>query len=33
MLCRKVVDRTGDKTKAAGLLGISKPTLYNKLKS
>lgn len=33
MLIRKVVKRTRDKTKAAGLLGISKPTLYSKLRN
>ena len=33
MLCKKVVDKTNDKTKAAGLLGISKPTLYSKLRN
>lgn len=33
MLCKKVVDKTHDKTKAAGLLGISKPTLYSKLRN
>ncbi|GEM_PF-1357917 len=31
-LARKMVDRIGDKTKAAALLGISKPTLYSRLK-
>ncbi|MBD3180516.1 MAG: tetratricopeptide repeat protein [Candidatus Latescibacteria bacterium] len=29
---RKVVDMVGDKTKAASILGISKPTLYKRLK-
>jgi transcriptional regulator with GAF, ATPase, and Fis domain/tetratricopeptide (TPR) repeat protein len=32
-LISKVVEKTGDKTKAAQVLGISKPTLYNHLKS
>ena len=33
LVIRKTVDRVRDKTKAAALLGISKPTLYNKLKN
>jgi transcriptional regulator with GAF, ATPase, and Fis domain len=33
MLIRKIVEKTGDKTKAAALLGISKPTLYSKLRN
>ncbi|MCK4235824.1 MAG: sigma-54-dependent Fis family transcriptional regulator, partial [Candidatus Krumholzibacteria bacterium] len=32
MLVHKMVEQIGDKTKAATLLGISKPTLYAKLK-
>jgi DNA-binding NtrC family response regulator len=32
MLVHKLVDKIGDKTKAAALLGISKPTVYSKLK-
>ena len=32
-LIGKVVERTGDKTKAAQILGISKPTLYSHLRS
>jgi transcriptional regulator with PAS, ATPase and Fis domain len=32
MIVRKVVEKTGDKTKAAAILGISKPTVYAKLK-
>ncbi|MBN1163243.1 MAG: sigma 54-interacting transcriptional regulator [Candidatus Krumholzibacteriota bacterium] len=32
-LINKVVETTGDKTKAAKILGISKPTLYSKLKN
>ncbi len=31
-LIHKVVEKTGDKTKAARILGISKPTLYTKLR-
>ncbi|UCF04253.1 MAG: sigma 54-interacting transcriptional regulator [bacterium] len=33
MLIQKIVERVGDKTKAAAFLGISKPTLYSKLKN
>jgi len=33
MIVNKVVERMGDKTKAAAILGISKPTVYAKLKS
>jgi transcriptional regulator with GAF, ATPase, and Fis domain/tetratricopeptide (TPR) repeat protein len=33
MLINKVVEKTGDKTKAAQILGISKPTLYSHLRS
>jgi len=32
MIIKKMVEKTGDKTKAAAILGISKPTLYAKLK-
>jgi DNA-binding NtrC family response regulator len=32
MIVSKVVEKIGDKTKAAALLGISKPTVYSKLK-
>ncbi len=32
-LINKVVEKTGDKTKAAQILGISKPTLYSHLRS
>ena len=32
MIVSKVVERMGDKTKAAAVLGISKPTVYAKLK-
>ena len=32
MIVRKVVEKIGDKTKAAAILGISKPTVYSKLK-
>jgi len=32
MIIKKMVEKTGDKTKAAAMLGISKPTLYAKLK-
>ena len=32
-LISKVVEKTGDKTKAAQILGISKPTLYSHLRS
>jgi transcriptional regulator with GAF, ATPase, and Fis domain len=32
MIVSKVVERIGDKTKAAAVLGISKPTVYAKLK-
>jgi DNA-binding protein Fis len=32
MIVSKVVERMGDKTKAAAFLGISKPTVYAKLK-
>ncbi|MCX5754365.1 MAG: sigma 54-interacting transcriptional regulator, partial [Candidatus Krumholzibacteria bacterium] len=32
MIVRKVVEKIGDKTKAAAVLGISKPTVYAKLK-
>ncbi|OQX84865.1 MAG: hypothetical protein B6D63_03640 [Candidatus Latescibacteria bacterium 4484_7] len=33
MVIKKMVEKTKDKTKAASLLGISKPTLYSKLKN
>jgi len=33
MIVSKVVERLGDKTKAAAILGISKPTVYAKLKN
>jgi DNA-binding NtrC family response regulator len=33
MIVHKVVERMGDKTKAAAILGISKPTVYAKLKN
>jgi Nif-specific regulatory protein len=32
MIVSKVVEKIGDKTKAAAILGISKPTVYSKLK-
>jgi DNA-binding NtrC family response regulator len=32
-LISKVVEKTGDKTRAAQILGISKPTLYSHLRS
>jgi DNA-binding protein Fis len=32
MIVHKVVERIGDKTRAAAVLGISKPTVYAKLK-
>jgi DNA-binding protein Fis len=32
MIVNKIVEKIGDKTKAAAILGISKPTVYAKLK-